>query len=251
MANENTTFNPELVGFKRYKTPAGNYAHNVTYDGNPVGLIGKSAQGFGNPWIGFLFSENGHIAAGSGTDIKAVKSATARAVGANLAILTGPPKPTPKPEPEVDPNEAEVALGSGAFAPAAAFVGQPVPASTPAPEAKPKPEPKVAADPTYCLCDCGEATGPKSKFRQGHDARVKGKLSRAEASLEGWLRAQGQRNRAAASCCPRGTRTHGRQLCGGRLWRGQDPLSSREGRNPVDWLHGTSSNPRAIPGSSF
>ena len=101
MANENTTFDPELVGFKRYKTPAGNYAYNVTYDENPVGLVGKSAQGFGNPWMGFLYGENGHITAGSGTDIKAVKSAIARAIGINFAILTGPPpKPAPKPEPK-------------------------------------------------------------------------------------------------------------------------------------------------------
>ena len=37
---------------------------------------------------------------------------------------------------------------------------------------------------SFCLCACGETTKPKSKFRQGHDARVKGILSRAEKSLE-------------------------------------------------------------------
>ena len=33
-----------------------------------------------------------------------------------------------------------------------------------------------------CLCGCGEITTPKSYFRQGHDMRVKGMLSRLEGA---------------------------------------------------------------------
>ena len=36
----------------------------------------------------------------------------------------------------------------------------------------------IDAAPNFCLCGCGEWVKPKRNFRQGHDARVKGVLSR-------------------------------------------------------------------------
>ena len=35
---------------------------------------------------------------------------------------------------------------------------------------------------THCMCGCGEARDPKRQFKPGHDARLKGKLSRALAA---------------------------------------------------------------------
>lgn len=45
-------------------------------------------------------------------------------------------------------------------------------------DVQPKPESKAARRGRQCLCGCGEITTPKSDFRQGHDMRVKGMLSR-------------------------------------------------------------------------
>jgi hypothetical protein len=45
-------------------------------------------------------------------------------------------------------------------------------------DAKPQPESKAARLGGQCRCGCGETTTPKSDFRQGHDMRVKGMLSR-------------------------------------------------------------------------
>ena len=47
---------------------------------------------------------------------------------------------------------------------------------------KPQPESKEIRLGGRCLCGCGEVTTPKSYFRQGHDMRVKGMLSRLEKS---------------------------------------------------------------------
>ena len=46
--------------------------------------------------------------------------------------------------------------------------------------AKPDSKSKSARLDRQCLCGCGEITAPKSKFRSGHDMRVKGMLSRLE-----------------------------------------------------------------------
>ena len=48
---------------------------------------------------------------------------------------------------------------------------------------KPKVQPKAtAAQPKQCLCGCGGPT--KGRFRPGHDARLKGILTRIEAEEE-------------------------------------------------------------------
>ncbi len=45
-------------------------------------------------------------------------------------------------------------------------------------DTKPQPEPKAIPAGGLCLCGCGAVTKPESKFRQGHDARVKSMLSK-------------------------------------------------------------------------
>ena len=47
-------------------------------------------------------------------------------------------------------------------------------------DAKPEPKSKAARIDGQCLCGCGEVTTPRYDFRQGHDMRVKGMLSRLE-----------------------------------------------------------------------
>ena len=47
-------------------------------------------------------------------------------------------------------------------------------------DAKPEPKSKAARLGGKCLCGCGEITTARSDFRQGHDMRVKGMLSRLE-----------------------------------------------------------------------
>ena len=181
MTQENTlptdrgNFNPELVTYRRFSTKGGKHAYSVEYDGNRVGLIGRPSQGFGNPWMGFLFSGENRIASGSGADIETVQIATTKIVGAKFADLTGPPVLAQAPKTEATPEPATANASA-----------QSVETATQTrPKADPRPAPaKPEADPTFCLCNCGLPTKPKSKFRQGHDARVKGMLSRAKKSLE-------------------------------------------------------------------
>ena len=177
-------FNAELLQIKRYRNPAGKYAYAVLYADEVVGQIVRNANGYGNPWLGGLYTSGDPISAGAGSDIKAVKSACIRTFVQNFdRVVPAPKKSEPAPEPRVQAEAEQLAIENAEL-------------SGSGPEPAPKPEPqannngtatkadKPAPEPTYCLCGCGGQTKPKSKFLQGHDARAKGFLSRAKQSLQ-------------------------------------------------------------------
>ena len=168
-------FDPQLATVKRFKTPAGKYAYAVLYDNEIVGQITRNSSGYGNPWRGFLYTEEERLYAGAGTEIKAVKSAVGRSLQENFARVIVRPVSQPQPEPENPPEpETEEKVTQNAEPSVAE--------SKPARKTEPKTD-KPAPEPTFCLCGCGGQTKPKSKFLQGHDAKAKGMLSRAKQSL--------------------------------------------------------------------
>lgn len=180
-------YDPKLVDMKRYQLRSGKYAYDVLYDNVVVGKIRRPPSGYGNPWIGFLFcdtAEQGAIHAGSGSEIKTVLRATVRTLSQNFS------KVTIQPEKQIQTTVTETKNG-----PERELQESMIDTERKSPEST-APRPRTSSqtgagnakstsnEATPCLCGCGDPAKPKSKFRQGHDAKAKGMISRALRSLE-------------------------------------------------------------------
>ena len=174
-------YDPSLVSLKKRQLRSGKFSYNILYDQAVVGKVMETADKFrkeyGKSWAGFLFCETaeyGKISTTAENEAEVVLSQALKILKMNFDTITEEPARPDRPtNTDQQTTQATATSNSG---------GSSTPAATPPSRSQSQPKPKP--EPTQCLCGCGEPTKPKSKFRQGHDAKAKGAIARAIRSLE-------------------------------------------------------------------
>ena len=195
-------YDSTMLTFPRGKNADGKYEYKVMYGDQELGKFPASKVNGGWYEATIVSPDMNGVLTRRGSDINTLKQEVADAISGNFEYIMG--VILPKSEDEVNepmtmvqdaPDKVDEQAGA-----ISGSIADVTPAPEPAPAPEPEPEPVPASAPAkadakakapatttkkeppkamLCLCGCGEYAKPGSRFLPGHDARVKGQLSRA------------------------------------------------------------------------